>query len=500
MNKVQAHYEKYREHLREIADIRFASAVLQWDQETYLPFKGNEIRGNQIATLNALAHQKFTDEKTGSLLLELLSMDGLSEIQHKNVLLSYEDFIKSKKLPSEFVKRTTSTTNRAFHEWIKARKENKFSYFQPVLQEVINDKLEESQLLGFEKHPYNALLNEFDKGQTVDSVDLLFEDLSKQLLPILQSIKQMPQVDDSFLRLNYDKNKQWEFGMSLLQQIHFDFDAGRQDLSEHPFTVSFNSNDVRLTTRIDENDLGNMVWSCIHEAGHGLYEQGLSNEDYGLPSGEACSLSIHESQSRLWENCVGRNLQFWKNKLTLLKKYFPDQLGNISAETFYKGINKVKPSLIRTEADELTYHFHVIIRYEIEKKLMEKNITASDIPEIWNAYYKKYLDVNVPDDKLGCLQDVHWSHGSFGYFATYSIGSLYAAQFWETIKTNTPEIEKEILSGNTIKIFEWLQQHIYSHGRLYSSTALCEKATYEPLKTEFFIRYIKDKYSYIYNT
>jgi len=280
--------------------------------------------------------------------------------------------------------------------------------------------------------------------------------------------------------------------------MHFDFDAGRQDISEHPFTTNFNSNDVRVTTRIDENDLANMTWSCIHEGGHALYEQGLPLEQYGLPLGEYCSLSIHESQSRLWENCIGRSLPFWEFQYPLLQKIFPTQLNDISVDLFYRGINKVIPSLIRTEADELTYHFHVMIRYEIEKKLIEGSIQAKDIPAIWNEYYEKNLGLTVPDDRKGCLQDVHWSHGSFGYFATYSIGSLYSAQIWNSIKTENTQVEKQLREGNSYPVFEWLTKNIFPYGRYYNSSELCKQATGEILNTEYFIEYIIDKYNPLY--
>jgi carboxypeptidase Taq len=288
--------------------------------------------------------------------------------------------------------------------------------------------------------------------------------------------------------------------MEVLKKMHFDFEAGRQDISEHPFTTNFSSQDVRVTTRIDENDFANMLWSCIHEGGHALYEQGLPIEEYGLPLSEYCSLSIHESQSRLWENCVGRGLPFWENNFQMAKTFFPQQFNGITVQQFYKGINKVQPSLIRTEADELTYHFHVMIRYEIEKQLIEGSLKAKDIPAIWNESYKKYLGLTVPDDKKGCLQDVHWSHGSFGYFATYSIGSLYAAQLYAAILEQNPSVEEEIAKGKTETIFAWLQQHIYKSGRYSTSEVLCSNATGEPLNSHFFIDYATKKYSSIYET
>jgi len=267
----------------------------------------------------------------------------------------------------------------------------------------------------------------------------------------------------------------------------------------HPFTTSFNNQDVRVTTRIDENDFGNMTWSCIHEGGHALYEQGLPTEEYGLPLSEYCSLSIHESQSRLWENSIGRGLPFWQHNFKLLKTFFPQQCTNLTVETFYKGINKVEPSLIRTEADELTYHFHVMIRYEIEKMLIDGTIAAKDIPAYWNEHYKNYLGVTVPDDKRGCLQDIHWSHGSFGYFATYSLGSIIAAQLYASIEKENKSVNREIAKGNTTAILNWLRQNIHQYGRQYTSGQLCKNITGEPLNSKYFIDYATKKFTGIYD-
>lgn len=491
-------YEVYKNKLQEIADIKFAAAVLQWDQETYLPRKGNEIRGRQISTLSEVAHKEFTTDNMGNLLNELLSFSSLNDNQRRNVELSKEDFEKNKKLPSHFVRKMSDAVNKSFHSWIHARKENDFSYFQDPLQTIIELKRQEADLIGYQDHPYSALMNEYDKGLNVQFADNLFSTLIPALSLTLGKIKNKPEIPNDFLHKNYDKNVQWKFGIDLLKFMHFDFEAGRQDISEHPFTTNFNSKDVRVTTRIDENDLANMTWSCIHEGGHALYEQGLPLEQYGLPLGEYCSLSIHESQSRLWENCIGRSLPFWEFQYPLLQKIFPTQLNDISVDLFYRGINKVIPSLIRTEADELTYHFHVMIRYEIEKKLIEGSIQAKDIPAIWNEYYEKNLGLTVPDDRKGCLQDVHWSHGSFGYFATYSIGSLYSAQIWNSIKTENTQVEKQLREGNSYPVFEWLTKNIFPYGRYYNSSELCKQATGEILNTEYFIKYIIDKYNSLY--
>jgi carboxypeptidase Taq len=498
MSTTQQLYESYKTKLQQIADVKYAAAVLQWDQETYLPVKGNDARGRQLATLTEIAHQMFTDNLTENLITELISKKDLSDQQRKNVELSAYDFNKSKKLPSSFVRKSSEVINKSFHSWIAARKQNDFKIFENPLQDVIDIKKQEADLLGYEAHPYDALMNEYDRGLTVKETDRLFAELSPAITEILNTINNFSQPDNSFLFSHFDKTKQWDLGLYLLKAMHFDFEAGRQDISEHPFTTNFSSKDVRVTTRIDEKDLANMVWSCIHEGGHALYEQGLPDEQYGLPLGEYCSLSIHESQSRLWENCIGRSKSFWQYHYPKLQEYFPEQLNAISLEQFYCGTNKVIPSLIRTEADELTYHFHVMIRYEIEKMLIEGSLVTKDIPAVWNEMYKQKLGINVPDDNRGCLQDVHWSHGSFGYFATYSIGSLYAAQLWSTIKKSIPDIDTTILNGSTLPVFNWLQKNIFPHGRYFDASGLCKKATGEMLNPRYFIDYAKGKFYDIY--
>ncbi len=492
--KYLSNYTQYKNVLQKIADIKYASAVLQWDQETYLPKNGNDARGRQIATLNELAHKLFIDSKLEDLMKELLLSNQLSDHQKRNVTLSLEDYNKSKKLPSTFVRRMSETVNKSFHAWLNARRENKFSIFKNPLQEIIELKKQEADLLGYENHPYNALMNDYDKGLTTTIVDKLFSDLQPQLSHILEKITDQPSTDDSMLHQHFDKTAQGDSGIEILKRMHFNFDAGRQDISEHPFTTNFSCKDVRVTTRINENDFSNMLWSCIHEGGHALYEQGLPDDQYGLPLGEYCSLSIHESQSRLWENCIGRSLPFWKHNYGLLQQKFPKQFQKKTVEEFYAAINKVQPSLIRTEADEVTYHFHIMIRYEIEKLLIEGTLKTKDIPSYWNEQYKNYLGVIVPNDVQGCLQDVHWSHGSFGYFATYSFGSLYAAQFYSSIKNIHPNIENEICQGLTEKVWDWLKNNVYEHGRYFNSEELCKAATGKVLDSKYFIDYLKNKY------
>lgn len=492
-------YETYKGKMQQIADIRNAIAVLSWDQETYLPEKGAAFRGQQITTLSTLSHELFTADQLGEL-LETLNKEkqNLEPVAAKNIALSLEDYQKNKKYPASFVAELSQTTNECYHAWINARKEGSYAVFQPVLNRMVELKRKEADILGYEGHPYNALLNEYEKGATTTMLDKVFADVKTALTPLLRSIEQRPQVKKDFLHLHYDRNRQWEFGIQLLKAMGYDMGAGRQDVSEHPFTTSFNPQDVRVTTRIDEKDFGNMTWSCIHEGGHALYEQGLDTAAYGLPSGEAASLGIHESQSRLWENNVGRSLVFWQHHYPQLQQLFPDNLGTVSLQDFYKAINLVQPSLIRTEADELTYHFHVMVRYEIEKGLLDGTYQTKDLRNIWNSYYKEFLHVDVPNDTQGVLQDIHWSHGSFGYFPTYSLGSFYAAQFFATAQKQIPGLTGQIAAGKYDELLTWLRQQVHRHGRYYTSNELCEKITGQPLEFKYFLDYATQKFGDIY--
>ena len=498
MANTQPLYNTYIERMQRIADLRSASALMQWDQETYLPSKGASIRGRQISTLTEMSHQLFTEASFGELLQELLTQQDLTKEQKRNVELSLEDFTKSRKYPTSFVRSLAEHTNITFHAWIEARKANDFGLFQKSLDKMIALKRQEADILGYTEHPYDALLNEYEKGATVRLLDKTYNELLPELKTIFDQILAMPQVDDSFLKQHFPKEKQWEWGMFLIREMGFDTEAGRQDLSEHPFSISFNPQDVRITTRVDENDLSNMTWSCIHEVGHALYEQGLPLEQYGLPLGEACSYSIHESQSRLWENNVGRSRTFWKYYFPKLQSYFPQQLGTINTEDFFKAINKVQPSLIRTEADEISYHFHVYIRYELEKKLIEGSLQTADIPDYWNEQYKTFLNVEVPDDRQGCLQDVHWSHGSFGYFPTYSLGSFYAAQLYKEAEKALKNLGKDLELGKTGALLQWLRNQVHSKGRFYTSEELCETISGKPLDVGYFINHLLEKYVSIY--
>ncbi len=491
-------YNEYTQLLQKAADINYASAVLGWDQEVYMPPKGAYYRGRQLATLATQAHEILTGSRLETLLSELTTQEGLNDIERANITRSNEDFLKNKKLSPEFVEALSIQTSECFNAWIEARKKNDFSVFAPSLTKMVALKKQQAEMYGYETHPYDALLDEYEPGATVAMLDKVFDGIREQLPIILNKIKTAPQVNDDFLYRHFPKQLQWDFSIEVLKKMGYDFEAGRQDLSEHPFTTSFAPTDVRVTTRVSEDNYASLLWSTIHEGGHALYEQGLPEEQYGLPLGSAASLGIHESQSRLWENCIGRGIDFWTFFYPRLVQLFPEQLADIPVHDFFAAANKVEPSLIRTEADEVTYHFHVLIRYEIEKALINGTLDVAGLPAAWSELYNKYLGITPPDDKTGVLQDVHWSHGSFGYFPTYTLGSFYAAQFYATAQQIISGLSGDIAAGNTARLLSWLRENIHRHGRRYKSEELCELVTGSKLDSSFFMKYIQQKYEQVY--
>ncbi|MBI3509118.1 MAG: carboxypeptidase M32 [Bacteroidetes bacterium] len=491
-------YNTYKNSLRRIADLGYTTAVLGWDQETYMPEGSAATRAQQLSTLAGIVHEMVTSEELGKLLEGLNAGNGLDETQSANVKQTLKDYRKAKKYTREFVEEMSRTVSESFSAWQIAKSKSDFSVFAPQLKKLIALKRKECELLGYKEHPYDALLDNHEPGLTTKDVEKLFEDVRKELVPFVKKITEKKIHSNEILHRHFPKDQQWDFSIHLLKQMGFDFNTGRQDLSVHPFTTSFGSLDVRVTTRVDENNIADCITGTIHEGGHALYEQGLPTSEYGLPSAEAVSLGIHESQSRLWENNVGRSLIFWKGQFPEMKNHFPEQLKNSKAEDIFAAINVVQPSLIRINADELTYHFHVMIRFEVEKALFENKLQPEEIPAYWNARYKDYLGIDVPDDAHGCLQDVHWSHGSFGYFPTYSLGSFYAAQFFAHAKKNIPSLEKEIESGNFSSLLKWLRENIHQYGKRYRAGELCTRVTGEPLNFSYFMNYAKEKYGSLY--
>lgn len=492
-------YNEYVQLSQKVADLNNASAVLGWDQEVYMPPKGADFRARQLATLASMAHEIATGTQMGDVLNALSTAGDLSDTERANVQRSREDYEKNSKLPSDFVEALSRQTSECFNAWLEARHANDFGIFAPSLGKMVDLKRQQASLYGYDAHPYDALLDEYEKGITVATLDNVFDGIKKELPPMLDKIRSAAQVDDSLFYRHYPTGAQWDFSMDVLRKMGYDLEAGRQDISEHPFTTSFAPTDVRVTTRVSEDNFASLLWSSIHEGGHALYEQGLPTSEYGLPLGAAASLGIHESQSRLWENCVGRSREFWSHFFPALQGYFPQQLADVTATDFFKACNKVEPSFIRTEADEVTYHFHVLIRYELEKALLEGNLQVDGLPSAWNELYRKYLGITPPDAVRGVIQDVHWSHGMFGYFPTYTLGSFYGVQFFAKAKEEISGLQQQIAAGETSQLLAWLREKVHRHGRRFTSEELCTQITGEGLNFSYFKNYIQEKYANVYN-
>jgi len=497
MNKYT--YQDYLDFNLKISDLNGISSLLQWDQEVGMPKESMNGRARQIAGISGIIHELYTSKYYSDILNYLENNVDLDKSQILNIKLSKKDLQRKICLTKEFVEELSSAISNSYAAWEEARLKKDFKIFSPALKNLITLKKKEAELIDKSKETYDVFLNEYDSGLKSSELKIIFENLKPELISLLNQIEKKEKIDISITNKSYPTNKQWDFGIEVLKEIGFNFNSGRQDVSTHPFTINIGEKDIRVTTRIEKNNLNEMIWSCLHEGGHALYEQGLQSQTYGIPEAEACSLSIHESQSRLWENHIGRGLSFWKFNYKKLQNLFPENLNDIELNYFYKIINAVSKELIRTNADELTYHFHIIIRFEIEQLLFSDDFNIEDLPEIWNDLYFKYLGIKPENDEKGILQDVHWAHGSFGYFPTYTLGSLYAAQFYEHAKRNIENLEQKIAGGDFSELSEWLKTNIYEKGRLLTSDEICKSSTGESLNAQYFLDYAKQKYTEIYS-
>lgn len=498
-----ADIEKLKERLIQVAHLSSAMSLLGWDQEVNMPLKAVNARAETTASIGKLIHEKIIGLDSDGLLSRLKADIDSNKIKGKNaciVLDTLRHFERASKLPEAFVHELSVTTSRAQYVWAEARRNNNFALFLPLLSEIVKLKKREAEYVGYTQSPYDALLDEYEPGMTSEEAYKILNDLKDFLVPLLKRIRSSEiKISKAKIRGKFPIDKQITFNRYLAEKIGFDFDAGRMDASTHPFTTSFHPLDVRITTRYKDDDMLYGVGSTIHEAGHGLYDQGLPIEYFGTPLAESISLGIHESQSRMWENLIGKSEAFWKFFYPKIQKEFPEPFKKVSLGEFYKIINKVIPSLVRTEADEVTYNLHIIIRFEIEKEMIEGSIDLKDLPAIWAAKVKEYLGIEVPNDTLGVLQDVHWSCGGIGYFPTYSFGNLYSAQFYNALKEDIPNAEQAIARGNFEEIREWLRKNIHIHGKLYSASSLVKKVTGEELNSRYFCEYLEEKYKKIYS-
>jgi carboxypeptidase Taq len=492
-----------RERLVEVHNLRTASALLGWDQQTCMPIGGSETRAAQLGTLSKLAHEMFIGALTGRLLEEAeAEAAGLDYDSDEAALLRVvrHDYDLEARLPTDLVVETARVTTLAFEEWQKARAEGDYGRFAPWLRRIVDLNRRRAEALGYAQHPYDALLNQFEPGMRTSRVRAILDELKSALVPLVRRVAgQAERVDDAILRRDYDEGRQEEFAREVAAKLGYDFTRGRLDRSAHPFTQGMGRGDVRITTRYERHWLPGALFGTIHEAGHALYEQGIAPGLDNTILGTGTSLGIHESQSRLWENLVGRSLGFWTFCFPRLKERFPDALAGVDVETFYRAINCSGPSLIRVEADELTYNLHIIIRFEMELALLAGDFGVEDAPAAWNDRYREYLGLTPPDDRQGILQDVHWSGGSIGYFPTYTLGNLMSVQFFDRALSDDPGIPAQIERGDFSGLLAWLQERIYRHGRKYMPEELLRRVTGQTLETGPYIRYLQTKYGGIYS-
>ena len=486
---------------RELGAIQRASAVLGWDAQVNMPAGGAEERGFQLGVLAELSHKRFVNDETHNLIVaaeaEAASLDPDS-IQARLVKYCRRDYDKATRVPAAKVAEFAQVTAVSQEAWARARSENNFAAFLPHLERVIELRREYASYFAPYDHVYDPLLDDFERGMKTAEVQAIFNQLRPVQVELVHAIAARPEIENSFLYQNYPEQAQWDFGVEVATRMGYDWNRGRQDKSAHPFTTSFGLGDVRITTRFDTGYVGSALFSTMHEGGHALYEQGFDPALRGLPLADGASMAVHESQSRLWENLVGRSLAFWKFFYPRLKEYFPTQLANVDLQTFYRGINKVKPSYIRVEADEATYNLHIMLRLELEIALMEGSLKPADLPAAWNARFQEYLGLTPPTDKVGVLQDVHWSHGLIGYFPTYALGNLVSCQLWEVLQQAIPDLESQIEHGELGALLAWLRQNVHTHGSMFEPQELVQKITGSRIDPQPYMRYLKTKFGQIY--
>lgn len=496
-------YQELLELSREVKILEGVSRLLEWDQETHMPVGAGQIRGEQLKVLSGMKHELFTGKKFRDTLSQLIDLDSgelkenFSEEKASALREWRRDFLKATKLPKAFVEKMAKLTSESIIVWQKARQEGNFSLFAPYLQQMVDLSLEKARLLGYEKNPYDALLDHYEPELKEKEVDQIFSKLKEEAKTLLKYVNTKPQIDNSFMEGDFESDKQLVFSKQILEAMGYDFAHGRMDISTHPFSTSFHPTDSRITTRTYTKNIIDCILATIHEGGHSLYEMGLPVEHFGSPLCEYISLGIHESQSRFWETRIGQSKPFWSYFLPKLQALFP-HFKSVTLDQFWKGVNKVQPTYIRVEADEITYPLHVILRFEIEKGFFNGTIQVKDLPQVWNQKMQELLGITPRNDKEGCLQDIHWSMGAFGYFPTYTLGNLYAAHIFKAFEKDHPDWEKRVAAGDLIFIRNWLKEKVHKYGRRYTSHELIHKIHADPFSEKPYIQYLTQKYHQIY--
>jgi len=491
--------KQLRERLGEVADLGRAASVLGWDQQVNMPPGGSEARGRQLATLNKIAQEKFITDEVGGLIDDLKQeVDGADSDDAALVRVAARDYDKAKRVPPSFIAEQAMVTSQAFQAWKAARSKSDFAIFRPHLERVVELVHKYISFFPTGEHPYDILLDNYEPGMKTMDVKEIFDKLRPKQVKLIKAIASRKPVKNDFLFRNYNEKKLVDFGVDVITKFGYDWSRGRQDKAPHPFESRFSVNDVRITTRYEKDNPMATLFSTMHEAGHALYEQGVNPIYERTPLAGGTSLAVHESQSRLWENLVGRSLPFWEHFYPAFKKSFSSQLDGVSPKSFYKAINSVQPSLIRVNADEATYNLHIMLRLELEIGLVEGTIAVKELPELWNTKMEEYLGVTPPDDAKGVLQDIHWSYSLIGYFSTYALGNLVSAQLWEKINKDIRNLDDQIRKGDFSDLLDWLRKNIHRYGHKYDPQELVERVTGSRISPEPYVRYLTKKYSDIY--
>jgi len=499
-------YNKLLSLSKTIALMNSVGDLLDWDQETYMPKEAIEARSLQIELLASLAHRQKTSKAFAKALSALIDMetgeindDRLTSAQIAALREWRRDFLKDSRLPNAFVKQFAKTTSTACHVWKTAKEHSDFKAFAPHLEKIVNLSRKKADILGFKEHPYDALLDLFEPKMKTAILTPLFSKLKLPLTQLLKDINIKTPFLEDFLYRHCPKHKQLEFSHKILYKMGFHPSSSRLDTSAHPFCNALHPKDTRMTTKVHPENIMSCIGAVLHEGGHGLYNMNLNIEHYGSPLCQQVSLGIDESQSRWWETLIGQSYFFWQHFFPQLQEEFPEQFGNVLLEDFYRAINAVKPGFIRIEADEVTYNLHIIVRFELEKALIEGSLNVKDIPDAWNAKMREYLGISPEFDGQGCLQDIHWSLGHIGYFPTYTLGNLYSVQFFEAFEKTLPEWKEHVSKGALDFIRDWLKENIHQYGRQYTPDELCQKVTGKGLNEEPYVNYLKKKYGMLYH-
>ncbi|MEW6093966.1 MAG: carboxypeptidase M32 [Chloroflexota bacterium] len=502
MSETETKFAELKTRLAEVSDLNNAAAVLGWDQLTYMPQGGGPARGRQLATLAKVAQEKSIDPKIGKLLDDLHSYEESLPFDHDDASLirvARRDYERASRIPPEFTARFNAHVSETYMLWAEARPANDFARVRPNLEKTLDLSRELANFFPGYEHIADPLIDFADYGMKAASVRSLFADLRAAQVPIVQAITSQEPADDVCIRKHFPEKEQMAFCEEVVRQMGYDFNRGRLDKTHHPFTTSFSIGDVRITTRVKENYLGECLFSNIHEAGHAMYEQGVDMKFDGTPLANGTSAGVHESQSRLWENVVGRSRGFWEYFFPKLQKAFPEQLKGVSLDAFYRAINKVEKSLIRTDADEVTYNLHVMLRFEFELSLLEGTLAVKDLPEAWRERFQADLGIVPPDDKDGVLQDIHWYAGVIGgVFQGYTLGNVMGAQFYAQALKAHPEIPAEMKQGKFETLHKWLIENIYQHGRKFTAPELVKRVTGSEISIEPYITYLRTKYGELY--